>query len=136
MKMNYVFVGLGGLLGAVARGWLFNLNVDAVANFPWITLLINICGSFLFMAILRFWASKQNLSEQLKLGITTGFLGAFTTFSSYSIDVVRMTKAGYWFGALGYMLLTSVGCLLAGFLGDFLICKLTPKAKTKIRYES
>lgn len=119
--MGYLYVGVGGFLGAIFRGCLFSFNESAGTNFPWVTLFINICGSFGFMAIMRLWAIKQNLSEHLRIGITTGFLGAFTTFSTYSLDVVVQIKTGALDLALMYILLTSLGCLGAGLLGDRLV---------------
>ena len=104
----------GGALGALCR-YLTSLLVQmilqgtAYTGFPLATLLVNVFGSFLLS--LLFHANTPNLSPTLQLAIGTGFLGSFTTFSTFELDNYRLAQAGQW-GWVGVYLF---GNLLLGF---------------------
>lgn len=80
--MVYVYIGVGGFLGAIARFALGQLigTINQTA-FPWGTLTINLLGSFVLGFFLTVALEQLSISAELRLGIATGFLGAFTTFS-------------------------------------------------------
>ncbi len=80
-----LLVGLGGVLGAVAR----HLVAAAVERDQWDTLAVNVIGSFLLGALVAAPAG-----ESLLLAAGTGFCGAFTTFSSFAVDTVRLAETG------------------------------------------
>lgn len=81
-------VGLGGALGALCRYWVGQMVQENV--FPWSTLIVNVLGSFV-LGILLF----SNTGESLVLFVGVGFCGAFTTFSSFSVDTVQLWEAGH-----------------------------------------
>lgn len=109
-------VALGGALGAVARF----LTVTAAARafgpgFPWGTLAVNVAGSFL-MGLLAVWLDSRGLLRLAPL-LMAGVLGGFTTFSAFSLDVLKLWEAGAAGAAAGYALgsvVLSVGALVAG----------------------
>lgn len=109
-------VALGGALGAVARF----VTVAAAARafgpgFPWGTLAVNVVGSFV-MGILVVWLEARGLTRLAPL-LMAGVLGGFTTFSAFSLDVVRLWDAGAAAAAAGYALASvglSVAALVAG----------------------
>lgn len=81
-------VGFGGALGAVCRYWVG--QAITTGEFPWSTLLVNVLGSFI-LGILLF----SNTGESLVLFAGVGFCGAFTTFSSFSVETVQLWDSGY-----------------------------------------
>ncbi len=110
-------VALGGALGAVAR---YGVNVGTVHfighGFPWATLIVNIVGSFLMGLMIAKFSQMNAVSQELRMFCMTGFLGAFTTFSTFSLDFVTMWERGEMVHALGYMLVSVVVSILALFL--------------------
>ncbi len=85
--MNSLMVVLGGALGAWARYSLFVLLEKKSEHFPWHTLTVNLAGCFLIGLIVEFFALKSHLPLAVKLFLVTGFLGAFTTFSTFALDI-------------------------------------------------
>ncbi|WP_237724839.1 fluoride efflux transporter CrcB [Deinococcus alpinitundrae] len=121
-----VLVALGGAAGALARYslglWIGSLGArSAWATFPVATLLINVSGAF----ALGYLLTRLGLSgparaawpPELRLAIGTGFLGAYTTFSTFSVETDTLLLRGEWMRAALYVLLTVVVGLAAAVLG-------------------
>ncbi|MEO9168117.1 MAG: CrcB family protein, partial [Aestuariivirga sp.] len=85
--MNYFLVFLGGGLGAAAR---YGLNVFipklAGGEYPWHTMVINITGCFIMGFLTSLMALRLNVSNEMRLFLTTGVLGGYTTFSAFALD--------------------------------------------------
>lgn len=98
-------IALGGALGALGR---HGVNTGAAKmlghGFPYGTLFVNIIGSFLMGVLIAKFSQMSTVSQEFKALCTTGFLGAFTTFSTFSLDVVTLWNRGEVFYALAYML--------------------------------
>jgi len=93
--INYFVVALGGSLGAVARYQVSLLSqVYFPSSFPLATLFVNVVGSFLFGRAFYFIVEKMMLSESARLFILVGFLGAFTTFSTFSFELLELLQKG------------------------------------------
>ncbi len=92
--MNFLLVGLGGFFGAISRYFVY-LIIPA-HSFPLATLLVNIVGSF-FLGII--FSLSTRLSTEIVTTLTIGFLGAFTTFSTFSADTITLLKSGNVFYA-------------------------------------
>ncbi|WP_196258613.1 fluoride efflux transporter CrcB [Pelagibacterium limicola] len=105
---SFLLVGLGGAVGAMARYGVGRLV--PIAGFPFATLIVNIVGSFL-MGVLIAVLSRTLVawSNEARLLLAVGVLGGFTTFSSFSLDVITLAQRGEWFAATGYILLSVVG---------------------------
>lgn len=117
--VSTVWVGLGGAVGSMVRyqldGW-FQARVPS--TFPVGILVINGLGSFLLVLVAELALSRGELiSPTLRLALTTGVLGGFTTYSTFNYDTLRLANAGAWGSALGNLLATVAGCLVAGVLG-------------------
>ena len=112
--MNMILaIALGGGLGSVSRHY----TVTAATNlwgaaFPYGTLLVNVLGSFIIGALMETLALKWQVSQEMRGFLFTGFLGGFTTFSAFSLDVLKLAETNQFFTALIYVLL-SVGLSLA-----------------------
>ena len=114
-------VAFGGALGAVARYLLSNyLQATAGNSFPWGTLTVNVLGcailGFLLTALLNFWSPTQEIRSFL----TVGMMGAFTTFSAFSLEVVLMIERAQWVLAGTYIIASvvlCVGVLLLSIIG-------------------
>lgn len=117
MKM-LLAVALGGALGAVARyktiGWVAHLMGH---GFPWGTLAVNVLGSFAMGALVELGALKLNLSPELRAFLAVGLLGAFTTFSTFSLDVATLWERGAFMATGAYIAASAALSILALFAG-------------------
>lgn len=114
------FIAVGGALGALSRFGIKQIAEQGLGqNFPYGTLVANTLGCLVAGFLLSFWQTA-NLSPNLKQGLLIGFLGALTTFSSFSLETMNLIQQGVWFKAginiLGNLLL----CLFCVFFGAWL----------------
>jgi len=119
--MNMILaIAAGGAIGAVLRH-LFGAGTALIlgTNFPWSTLSVNIIGSFLMGALVTYFALSFNPSQELRAFLTIGLLGAFTTFSAFSLDAFQLWERGAITEMIGYILgsvLLSIGGLALGII--------------------
>lgn len=106
--MTYVLVGIGGMFGALCRHLMIVVFAARSTSFPFATLMVNLLGCFLMGMISEIFALKVNLPAEVKLLLTTGFLGAFTTFSTFSLDIVSLVGKSSVFSAVAYAALSVV----------------------------
>lgn len=93
--MTILTVAAGGALGSVARYVASTLLRAAAPGFPWGTLLVNVVGGLAMGAITAYALAKPGaLSDPLRLGLTTGILGGFTTFSAFSVETMLLWRDG------------------------------------------
>lgn len=112
--MTWLLVGLAGAAGALTRYAL--TLVVGVRGFPWTTLAINVTGSFVLGAVLTA-AMAGRVSAQTAVVLGTGFLGAYTTYSTFSWELVLLLRDGKWPSAVAYLLLSIVLGVGAAALG-------------------
>ncbi|WP_438010498.1 fluoride efflux transporter CrcB [Sorangium sp. So ce321] len=115
---RWFWIGLGGAAGTLARYGLSTWCQQRFgAAFPYGTLAVNVIGSFLLGVILQIAASTELVSPTLRLGLSTGVMGGFTTYSSFNYETIKLFEEGaWWVGALN-VLITVAGCMIAGVLG-------------------
>ncbi|WP_318503524.1 fluoride efflux transporter CrcB [Bacillus sp. T3] len=114
--MKLIFVMLGGFFGAICRFALGEwLNADN--GFPIGTLIINILGCFFLGWFLTFGSIKKKVNPELTLLIGTGFTGAFTTFSTFSVETLRLLQKDFIFQAVIYVLLSIFVGLGMSYIG-------------------
>lgn len=111
--MNWLAVAIGGALGSVTRYGVGLLLPAAAGKFPWATLLVNLLGSFLIGVAYVLIMQKQTWPPEMRLWLMTGFLGGFTTFSSFSLEALQLWQQGQNLQALIYIVSSVVCCLLA-----------------------
>ena len=116
----YLWVAIGGALGSVARFALGNAMVLLTGPaFPWGTLLINVVGSFVisFFGMLTGTSDRFALPYEVRVFVTVGICGGFTTFSSFSLQSVDLIRAGQPGRAGLYAAASVILCLAACGLG-------------------
>lgn len=121
----YASVAAGGVLGSISR-YLISLLIPMISGFPWPTLFVNITGSF----IIGFYSTLTGPDGRLFAGVRqrqfvmTGFCGGYTTFSSFSLETVRLLQAGMMRTASIYIAVSVVTWLVAVWLGSTLANRL------------
>jgi len=109
-------IAVGGALGAVSRYYVTAFVVrTAGGSFPYGTMVVNVLGSFA-LGFLLVWLQSRTTSAQIRQFVGIGFLGSFTTFSTFSLETVELTRAGEFWRAGGY----AVGSLAAGVVAVIL----------------
>lgn len=118
---NILFVALGGSIGAVCR-YLISIFMIQVcgAGFPFGTLLVNVLGSFM-MGVIFALGQVSHLSPELKAMVGVGFLGALTTFSTFSNESLLLLQDGEWLKAGLNVVLNISICIFVVYLGQQLI---------------
>lgn len=120
--MEVFVVGFGGFLGAIARFLVAKLSNKWLGSYlPYGTLLVNILGSFLLGLFYTIIVNKLPVSAHARAFIGVGFMGAFTTFSSFSVETLHLAKDGNYALALANVLLNVVLSLVAAYVGMALV---------------
>ncbi len=123
--MIWLAVALGGALGALGRYSLTTYLLPVgEKQFPWGTLTANILGSFCIGLCYFLMVEKQWVAQQWKPFLMTGFLGAFTTYSTFALESFLLWQQGQTSYAIGYSIASLLGCLLAVTASIVLAAKL------------
>ncbi|MBM4761486.1 fluoride efflux transporter CrcB [Bacillus sp. B15-48] len=113
--MKIIMIGIGGFLGAISRygmgEWLHTEN-----GFPVGTLTVNLLGCFLLGWFLAF-AKRKNLRTEITMLFGTGFLGSFTTFSTFSVETVYLIENGQFLFAFSYVAASMLAGILSAYIG-------------------
>lgn len=111
-------VAAGGALGAVARyGVYAGVTLAGRTGFPAATLLVNVIGSFVAGMLLVLYSQLLTQQPGWRLFTVVGFLGAFTTFSAFSVETIVLLESGHWRAAAANVVLNLGLCLGACMLG-------------------
>lgn len=120
-----LWICLAGALGTAARYFVGLLAARQFSSgFPYGTLIVNLTGCFLIAAVMNVAAARA-WSETTRLALTVGFLGGFTTYSSFNHDTTTLAASGAAGAASLNVLLTLVGGFIAGVLGVLVARALT-----------
>ena len=120
--MHFLYVFIGGGLGAVTRYGLSLLIAPSSKGFPYQTLAANVVSSFILGYLMAHFVGKD-YTTQTKLLLATGFCGGFSTFSTFSAETFQLINNNQVMMALSYITVSIVLCLLAIWMG-FLSSKL------------
>lgn len=111
-------IGSGGFIGAVMRAWVSGLaNRHIPHDLPIGTLTVNMLGSFIMGLIFAWFSTQPGIPQHIKSFISTGFLGAFTTYSTFAIETFILLNGKTWAWALSNMALNVFGTILAAAAG-------------------
>ncbi len=122
MMVYSLAVAAGGALGAVSRYWLMLWVSDQGGmRFPWGTLLVNVLGSCAIGVLYVLISERIVLTEQWRALLVVGYLGAFTTFSTFSLDALLLLQEGRVLPALAYVGTSVLLCLAGAWLGMMLM---------------
>jgi CrcB protein len=125
----YLWLGLGGALGTMARFWVNGVIAKHFVSFPMGTMVINITGSFLigFFAAMTAPDGRWMVSPTFRTFFMTGICGGYTTFSSFSLQTLDLARAGEWLYAAANVVGSVALCLIAVWLGSAagMLCKST-----------
>ena len=115
---RFLWICAAGALGTGAR-YLISGWVLAVlgAGFPYGTLAVNVLGSFLIGLVMQVGLATPLLSPTLRMTLTTGFIGGFTTYSTFNYETIRLVQDGAWKLAIGNVAITLATCFAAGLTG-------------------
>lgn len=114
--MNIIIVFVFGFFGGISR-YQLNQYLPKIADFPLATLLINLAGCYLFTFLIKNVLGAKNVHQKLILGIGTGFIGAFTTFSSFMLDSEILYLNAHYLALALYVFLSIFGGLGMAMLG-------------------
>jgi CrcB protein len=115
---NYIIIGCGGFLGACARYWLAGWAAQKWgASFPFGTLLINVTGSFVLGLFMAATTGRLIVDPRWRLLFAIGFVGAYTTFSTYTYESTQLLLAGNWSYGLANLAASNLLGLGASVLG-------------------
>ncbi|MEX8194368.1 fluoride efflux transporter CrcB [Comamonas guangdongensis] len=114
--LNILAICTGACIGALSRWWL-GLWLSTGAGLPWGTLASNLIGGYLIGVCVALFQAMPQLDPAWRLAIITGFLGALTTFSSFSAEVIGLLQQQRLATALGWSALHLLGSLVMTYIG-------------------
>ena len=123
--MHWLAVAIGGALGALSRyAVTAHLMPAEAGRIPTGTLLVNVLGSFLMGVFFVLIFERGLMTPEWRSVITAGFLGAFTTFSTFSLESFVLWQHGHVQLAISYVAISVISCLLAVASGAFMVSRI------------
>ena len=113
-------IGLGGAAGTATRAWLEALFPAGPGQWPWTTFWVNLSGALLLGVLLEVLAETgpdRGWRRGVRLGVGTGFMGGYTTYSSFAVETFVLLDSGAWLVGVGYAVGSVVLGLTAAFAG-------------------
>lgn len=122
MIRSLIIIGIGGFFGSIGR-YLFAHFIYRwfEPTFPISTLIVNILGSFLIGVVYSLCERGALLSAEWRLFLAVGLLGGFTTFSTFTFEMVVMLRDGQFMNVVSYAIMSVFASLTACFLGIFIV---------------
>ena len=121
MMKQVLAIAVGASAGAICRWWVVLLMQRWFGtSYPWATLLVNALGSFILGFLVIWFLDRTHLSDLLRLLLTVGFLGSFTTFSTFSVETVRLLEQGNITLSLVHTFGSVVLCIAMAWFGMLL----------------
>ena len=114
----YLAIAAGGSLGAVSRYWMSASTYQWLGQgFPYGTLMVNLLGSLVMGFLSVLLVHRFHVSEEIRIGLLAGFLGSFTTFSTFAMDTLQLAGNEAMFKAIIYILFSVMLCILGAWIG-------------------
>ena len=114
--MNFLFVALGGAVGAMAR-YAISL-IPLKTEFPFLTLITNVIGAILIGFIVGITSARDGVSKNMVLFWKTGVCGGFTTFSTFSLEAFQLFERREYLSGGAYVILSVVCCIAGIWFGE------------------
>lgn len=119
--MKILFIGVGGFLGAISRYYVSKYsNIFLGDKLPLGTVIVNVTGSFILGFLYVLSVERLAVSENFRLFLGVGFLGAYTTFSTFSVEFINLISEGVYISAIFYWVFNVVLSIVAAFFGIYL----------------
>ncbi len=115
--MPYLIVFLGAGIGGAFRHWANVFGTRLFGSFPGATMAVNVLGSFLMGIAAGYFMQRTGLSQNVRLFLTTGVLGGFTTFSAFSLDTAALIERHAYGAAVAYVVGSFAAAIIALFIG-------------------
>jgi len=115
--VTILYIAIAGALGSVARYLVATAVQRTTADFPVGTLTVNIVGSLVIGFVMALFAARGELDSRLRIALTIGFLGGFTTYSAFAYETVSLLEEQRVAAAAGYVMLTFAAAAIACFFG-------------------
>ena len=116
--LTVILIAIFGALGCVARYYVSGWTYEKLGwGYPWGTLAVNIAGAFLIGLIMELGLKGAAIPANLRIGLTIGFLGGLTTFSTFSYETFRLLESGRILIAFSNVIVSVTACLLFTWLG-------------------
>ena len=122
-NMMYLWIAVGSALGGIARYWCSGIIAQRIGEtFPWDTMIVNILGSFIigFFVAMTGPDGRLMVSPEIRLFVTIGICGGYTTFSSFSLQTLNLLHDGEFFQAGFNIILSVILCLVFVWFGYIL----------------
>ena len=114
----YIAIAVGGSLGAVSRYWVSSTIYQWFGQgFPYGTLAVNLLGSLVMGFLSVLLVHRFQISEEIRIGLLAGFLGSFTTFSTFAMDTLHLVGNEAVMKAVIYILFSVLFCILGAWAG-------------------
>ena len=110
-------VACGGAIGSVARYFVAQVQNPSWTGFPYGIFLVNVSGGFIMGVLVELMALRFSVSPEVRAFLTTGILGGYTTFSSFSWQTLALAQNGQFLSAVANVLISVVVCLVGVWLG-------------------
>lgn len=134
---KFLFIGAGGFIGAISRFYIKSLPIYRSSGaMPVNTLIVNVAGCFLIGLFLTVALEVCEIDTDIRLGISTGLLGALTTFSTLCKEIYTLGIQGAYLAAVTYVAVSAVLGISAVYLGVIAARKVISKTSSKEVYES
>ncbi len=116
--LQVIIAGLGGFIGSASRFWISSVTYRILGqDFPYGTLLVNVVGAFLIGFLMAVFEERFLVSPNLRIFLTIGVLGGFTTFSTFSYETVSLLREGSYLTGTANILYSLLNCLGATWFG-------------------
>ncbi len=115
--VHYVYIGLGGAIGAITRVSMARILPEFIVSVPAYILFINVIGCFVMGLVSAVMAQHFHLSENMRYFLISGFLGGFTTFSAFALEFGLLFERNQHFLAFMYAVLSFLFSITAFFVG-------------------
>ena len=116
--LQTISIAAGGAVGALLRFWTSNgVHILLGRSFPFGTLSVNILGSMAMGLLYVLFLERMTVEPEVRAALLVGFLGAFTTFSTFSIETLNLVEQAEYVKALTNIVFSVLGCVFAAWIG-------------------